>query len=623
MTLPSLRPRRSLLFAILPAALLVACNGATEPDPDPDPEPAVSPTPYRMVMGNRPYGIAASAAGAVYVSRLDADNTTLFDPATLASGPVIPVGYLPTDVAVNPAGTRAYVANQYSRSVSVINTATNAVVSTFAVTGDPFKVAVSPDGSTLYVGTNAGRAYKLNATTGALLGSVATTSSPFGFAFGSGGMMYVSTWATGTVLEVNTQTMTVARTFATGGVAQELAISSDHSELYVANEDLDRVEVWNVRNGTLAASIDVEGGPFGLILDPDGSHLWASLSQQGRVALIDRAERTVQKTYDVGGIPRRIAYDPQDDVVVVTNEWGWLDVFPLDPNAPRPLPSRVAINNRPYGIAASAAGAVFVSRLGNGLTTRLDLATRTPGANITVGDVPTDIAINPAGTRAYVANQFSQSVTVINVADNAVVTTFPVTGDPFKVAVSPDGGILYVGTNAGRAYKLNAVTGAVLGSVATGATPFGFAFGTGGRMYISTWAAGTVLEVSSETMAILRTFTTGGVAQELAISADRSELYVANEGLDRVEVWHLATGERSASIAVAGGPFGLLLEPDGSHIWVTLAQESRVAVIDRATRNVVDTFEVDGIPRRMAYDAAGKNVIVTNEWGWLDFFPSP
>ena len=628
MTLPSCRRWRWSLLAIIPAALLASCRGVTEPEPDPDPDPdpgvLVSPTPFRMVMGHRPYGIAASTAGAVFVSRLDAHNTTRIDPATLTSGAEIPVGLTPTDVAINPAGTRAYIANQFSQSVTVINTATNAVVTTFPVTGDPFKVAVSPDGSTLYVGTNAGRAYKLNAVTGAVLGSVVTSSSPFGFAFGTGTTMYVSTWAGGTVLEVDTQTMTITRTFTTGGIAQELAISPDRSELYVANEGLNRVEVWNLRAGTRTANIDVEGGAFGLIMEPDGSHLWVSLSQSGRVALINRATRTVQKTYDLEGIPRRIAYDAQDDVIVVTNEWGWLDIFSLDPNAgPPPLPARLSLSSRPYGIAGTAQGAVFVSRLDNSLTTRIDPATRTRGANIQVGVLPTDIAVNPAGTRAYVANQGSQSVSVIDVSSNSVVATFGVTGDPFKVAVSPDGTALYVGTNAGRAYKLDAATGASLGSVATGATPFGFAFGAANMMYISTWNAGTVLEVNSQTMTTARTFTTGGIAQELAISADRSELYLANELLDQVEVWNIGTGTRTATIAVPGGPFGLILEPDGSHLWASLSQEGRVVLINRATRAVVNTFPVGGIPRRIAYHAAGQNVIVTNEGGWLDFIPSP
>lgn len=620
-------PPRTFVLLTATAALLGGCAGATDLDPDLGSGPTTSHTRIRVPFANRPYGIAASRHGAVLVSQLDAATTRL-DPASRTFVIDIPVGSTPTDVAIDAAGNRAYVANQYSQSVTVINILMDAVVATFDVTGDPFKVAVSPDGAVLYVGTNAGRAYKLDAATGAILGSVATGQTPFGFAFGTGDLMYISTWTDGTVLEVDSRTMAVQRTFSTGGIAQELAISPNRSELYVANEALDRIEVWDTRAGTRITNISVAGGPFGLLLEADGRHLWASLSQDGRVAVINRNTRIVRQTYDVGGIPRRIAYDADRQVAIVTNERGWLDFFsetvdPAPPPPPSPTHIRTLMASRPYGIAASAGGAVFVTHLDAAKTTRVFSATRILGSEIAVGSTPTDVAINPAGTRAYVANQYSQSVTVIDVATDAVVSTFPVSGDPFKVAVSPDGSVLYVGTNAGRAFKLDATTGALLGSVFTSHTPFGFAFGNGDMMYVSTWDAGTVLEVNSRTMEIQRTFSVGGRVQELAISPDHSELYVANESANRIEVWNIGTGTQTTNIAVDGGPFGLIIEPDGSHLWASLARVGRVALIDRTARTVQKTYELGGTARRLAYDASSDIVMVTNEGGSLHFFLGP
>jgi YVTN family beta-propeller protein len=61
------------------------------------------------------------------------------------------VGRAPEDVAVTPDGTRVYVVNAESHNVSVINTATNTVVSTIAVGNSPAGIAMSPDGSLAYV----------------------------------------------------------------------------------------------------------------------------------------------------------------------------------------------------------------------------------------------------------------------------------------------------------------------------------------------------------------------------------------------------------------------------------------------------------------------------------------
>ena len=67
----------------------------------------------------------------------------------------IGVGSQPSGVAVNPAGTFAYVTNEGSGTVSVIDTSTNLVTSTIGVGSEPSGVAVNPAGTLAYV-TNFG-----------------------------------------------------------------------------------------------------------------------------------------------------------------------------------------------------------------------------------------------------------------------------------------------------------------------------------------------------------------------------------------------------------------------------------------------------------------------------------
>ena len=70
-------------------------------------------------------------------------------------GSPIPVGSAPFGVAVTPDGSKVYVTNLFGNTVSVIATATNTVIgSPIPVGANPFGVAVTPDGSRVYV-TNA------------------------------------------------------------------------------------------------------------------------------------------------------------------------------------------------------------------------------------------------------------------------------------------------------------------------------------------------------------------------------------------------------------------------------------------------------------------------------------
>ena len=49
------------------------------------------------------------------------------------------------------------------------------------------------------------------------------------------------------------------------------------------------------------------------------------------------------------------------------------------------------------------------------------------------------LAVSPDGTRVYVPNQGSDTVSVINTASNTVVATIPAGSQPVGAGVSPDG----------------------------------------------------------------------------------------------------------------------------------------------------------------------------------------
>ena len=62
----------------------------------------------------------------------------------------------------------------------------------------------------------------------------------------------------------------------------------------------------------------------------------------------------------------------------------------------------------------------------------LDTVTNTVTATVAVGPNPVGVAVNLAGTRAYVANESGNSVSVIDIATNTVTAT--VTVGPFPKA---------------------------------------------------------------------------------------------------------------------------------------------------------------------------------------------
>ena len=95
----------------------------------------------------------AGAAPFAYIA--NGNNVSVVDTATNTITATIAVGPSPYGVAVTPDGTKVYVTNSDDDTISIIDTATNVVTATVSVGCNPLGVAISPDGTRIYV-ANAG-----------------------------------------------------------------------------------------------------------------------------------------------------------------------------------------------------------------------------------------------------------------------------------------------------------------------------------------------------------------------------------------------------------------------------------------------------------------------------------
>jgi YVTN family beta-propeller protein len=121
--------------------------------------------------------IALSSNDAVLVNvNPDNNSVTVFDltPSTIVKRTEIAVGKDPNSVAIHPSNGKAYVANSFDGTISVLNLATNAVENTVAVFGaEPMGLALSPNGTRLYVANSSSNTLTvLNTATTAIVATV-------------------------------------------------------------------------------------------------------------------------------------------------------------------------------------------------------------------------------------------------------------------------------------------------------------------------------------------------------------------------------------------------------------------------------------------------------------------
>jgi len=279
----------------------------------------------RTTLPGRPQG-AAIFGNVVYVTQLDLARVSRANLPSHAFTTSVTVGSVPTGIVFNSTGARAYVTNQYSSTVSVVNVATNTVVDTIAVGSRPFEVLVAPGDSLLYV-AKIDSVYGIRLSTKARIASFPIPDAGNGMVIARDTLLYVSTHSGGTVVEFNLRTRTLGRTFSVGGVPQKLVVSLDGSELYIANES-GYVQFWNIDTGLqVGSNLALPSAGYGMWRRPSNGLLYVTSAYYGGgyLYVVDPVSRTLIHSTVLGGATRHVVFNSDGSVGVVANEGGWVD----------------------------------------------------------------------------------------------------------------------------------------------------------------------------------------------------------------------------------------------------------------------------------------------------------
>jgi YVTN family beta-propeller protein len=133
-------------------------------------------------VGISPLGVGVNLDGSkVYVANFDSNTVSVIDTATNTVTDTILSVSQPVSVAVNPQGTKIYVSN-VNGTVSVIDTVTNTVIATISVGAFPSGVAVTPDGSKVYVANFGSNSVSvINTATDKVIATIPVGSEPLAF----------------------------------------------------------------------------------------------------------------------------------------------------------------------------------------------------------------------------------------------------------------------------------------------------------------------------------------------------------------------------------------------------------------------------------------------------------
>lgn len=246
-----------------------------------------------------------------------------------------------------------------------------------------------------------------------------------------------------------------------------------------------------------------------------------------------------------------------------------------------------------------------------------------------------------AGPRAYVANgggyaYTDNTVSVIDSATNTVVKTIAigihVPGDEYTtnfraVTMNPAGTRVYVGDYySDVVHVINTATDAVIAEIPVGVNPFGIAInGTGTRLFVTNDQYDSVRFIDATNNSVIRDvdvfnpanpsrrMNPYGVVANLA----GTRLYVTNNSDNTVSVIDTALQQQVASIQISNldlpRPYGIAINPAGTRVYVANAGENTLVVIDATTNSVIKTIPGFSGPIGVTVSHDGKRVYVADQ----------
>ena len=212
-----------------------------------------------------------------------------------------------------------------------------------------------------------------------------------------------------------------------------------------------------------------------------------------------------------------------------------------------------------------------------------------------------------AHSRVFVANESSNSVTVIDADSFQVVGTVDARNHAtHDLAVSRDGRWLFA-TNlaSGRVSAINTRALETVASIATGDRAHVVTLTNDNRQaWVANIGENTISIVDTTSFRILGTIAVGKGPTGLTFSRDGRFAYVSNQGDKTVEIIDTSTLKVIKAIPVGTNPHFLVLGPDG-RIWGTNTGGTDIYVIDPVTQDKIASINVGPAPQQIAFGFKG------------------
>ena len=215
---------------------------------------------------------------------------------------------------------------------------------------------------------------------------------------------------------------------------------------------------------------------------------------------------------------------------------------------------------------------------------------------------------------AYIPNEITNTVSVIDLESNRVTKTIKVGKKPIGVVVSRDNKKVYIINNEGGTVSvIDVPTNSIVATIKVGILPVDMCLNKDGSVgYVANYFSGEISIINTATNTVTSTFPLNDILTSLRLSPDDTTLYVTNGSTNKITVINLVKNKVTTTIPVDRNPDGIAISLDTTKMYVTNYKSNLVDVVNIATNNVINSIQVGGGPQTIVRNIDGNKLYVGN-----------
>jgi YVTN family beta-propeller protein len=328
----------------------------------------------------------------------------------------IPVGNEPVDLVYNPTNNKIYCANEHSDDITVIDGASNAVITNVYIYCDgPHALAYNENDNMIYCANRySDNVSMIDGVSNVWYGNIEVGYDPMALAYSStSNKIYCINTSSNSISVIDCNTNHVITTIANVFSPFDLVYNSSTNRIYCCQAG--GITVISCETDSIIANVSLE--PFGMgigINETNNKYYygWAGYGRRSGIAVLDGEGDTIRVCHG-GIVAGGIIHNPVNNQIYVSDFRYGGSVTSIDGITDSVIVTIAVDDGARALICDQNNNKLYVANASVNNVSVIDCESNTVCATINVEENPCAFAWNPVQNRVYVANTLSASVSVI------------------------------------------------------------------------------------------------------------------------------------------------------------------------------------------------------------------